>query len=82
MQWPLLLCFLVAGLLAVVFLFKPIQKPGLENFWAVCALLSALQFAVWLGFRLRADWPFGTLLIRYQGEWVETGSTMTLRKLK
>lgn len=26
--------------------------------------------------------PFGTLLIRYNGEWVETGSTMTLRKLK
>lgn len=25
--------------------------------------------------------PFGTLLIRYNGEWVETGSTMTLRKL-
>jgi hypothetical protein len=26
--------------------------------------------------------PFGVLLIRYNGEWVETGSTMTLRKLK
>ncbi len=26
--------------------------------------------------------PFGTLLIRYNGEWVETGSTMTLRKLE
>ena len=26
--------------------------------------------------------PFGTLLIRYNGEWVETGSTMTVRKLK
>ena len=26
--------------------------------------------------------PFGTLLIRYNGEWVETGSTMTLRKLQ
>ena len=26
--------------------------------------------------------PFGTLLIKYNGEWVETGSTMTLRKLK
>lgn len=26
--------------------------------------------------------PFGTLLIRYNGEWVETGSTMILRKLK
>ena len=26
--------------------------------------------------------PFGALLIRFKGEWVETGSTMTLRKLK
>jgi hypothetical protein len=26
--------------------------------------------------------PFGTLLIRYNGEWVEAGSTMTMRKLK
>ena len=26
--------------------------------------------------------PFGMLLIRYNGEWVETGSTMTLRKLQ
>lgn len=26
--------------------------------------------------------PFGTLLIRYKGEWVETGSTMTVRKLQ
>ena len=26
--------------------------------------------------------PFGKLLIRYNGEWVEIGSTMTLRKLK
>ena len=26
--------------------------------------------------------PFGTLLIRYNGAWVEAGSTMTVRKLK
>jgi hypothetical protein len=26
--------------------------------------------------------PFGVLVIRYNGEWVETGSTMTLRKAK
>jgi len=26
--------------------------------------------------------PFGMLLIKYNGEWVETGSSMTLRKLK
>ena len=26
--------------------------------------------------------PFGALLIRLNGEWVETGSTMTLRKLQ
>ena len=25
--------------------------------------------------------PFGVLLIRYSGQWVETGSTMTVRKL-
>ena len=25
--------------------------------------------------------PFGTLLIRYNGDWVETGSTVTLHKL-
>jgi hypothetical protein len=24
--------------------------------------------------------PFGALLIRYNGEWVETGTTMTIRK--
>jgi hypothetical protein len=26
--------------------------------------------------------PFGVLLIRFNGEWVETKSTMTLRKLQ
>ena len=26
--------------------------------------------------------PFGTLLVRYKGEWVEAGSTMKVRKLQ
>ena len=26
--------------------------------------------------------PFGKLLIRYNGEWVEAGSTVTIRKLQ
>ena len=37
-----------------------------------------------IGFRVEGTnskgQPFGTLLIRQNGEWVETGSTMTLRK--
>lgn len=41
---------------------RPMSKPGLENLWIVLALLSGLQFAVWVGFLLGADWPFGTLL--------------------
>lgn len=39
-----------------------------------------------IGFRVEGTdpkgQPFGTLLIKYNGEWVETGSSMTLRKLK
>jgi hypothetical protein len=50
------------GLLAIGLLVKPLQKPGLESLWAVLALLSALQFATWVGFEWGMDWPFGTLL--------------------
>ena len=39
-----------------------------------------------IGFRVEGTdvkgQPFGTLLIRYNGQWVEPGSTMILRKAK
>lgn len=41
---------------------KPEPSPGMKYFWVVLALFSGLMLATCVGFFLKADWPFGTLI--------------------